>query len=161
MGAGETVVTLGILGTVAAGIFFYKDAIKNAFASESQKEADAKKTEASAKIDTSIANSIDRLSNLITGNQKTSKTTKEQAMINAFGSSDSVLDPNREITKFNPDGIIGFGFKNLNSGAGLKDTPENRKLLGLEIEKAKTQQLQLIENPKVSTKTSIQKRSFK
>ncbi len=52
----------------------------------------------------------------------------------SFGFSDveefeRATDTNRDPLKFNPDGIIGFGFPQLNEGRGIPDTPENRSII--------------------------------
>ena len=148
MGTAKTVAGLGIVTAVAAGLFFFRDGIKNAFASDEQKAADAKKTEASASIDSSIASAIDNLSKFLTGDSKFSSLTKTDAL----AQFEATTDPNRDVGKFNPEGIIGFGFKNLNSGAGLKDTPENRELLALEI---KTNQTEKITNIDLASSISV------
>lgn len=64
------------------------------------------------------------------------KLKREQARAKGFASVDEfekATDPNRtredNITKFNPKGIIGFGFSDVNKGRGLKDTKANRLLL--------------------------------
>ena len=38
-------------------------------------------------------------------------------------------DPNRDATKFNPKGIIGYGILTINGGRGLPDTPQNREII--------------------------------
>lgn|GEM_PF-6242962 len=56
----------------------------------------------------------------------------EQARAKGFASVDEfekATDTNRNLTKFNPKGIIGFGIKDINNGKGLKDTEANRQLL--------------------------------
>ena len=60
------------------------------------------------------------------------KVKQEQARAAGFASTDEfekATDTNRNLTKFNPKGVIGFGVKDINNGKGLKDTPENRQLL--------------------------------
>ena len=137
MGAAKTVAGLGVVAAAAAGLFFFRDGIKNAFASDEQKAADAKKTESAANIDNSIAKGIDKLTNLITGNNKTGSVTKNDAIL----INDILNDPNSSVEKFSPPETVGFGFKNLNSGAGIKDTPENRELVKVEIQKSQERRI--------------------
>lgn len=42
---------------------------------------------------------------------------------------EKATDPNNDPLKFNPDGIIGYGYPELNGGRGIPDTPQNRIVL--------------------------------
>ncbi|GEM_PF-6698505 len=42
---------------------------------------------------------------------------------------ENATDTNNDPYKFNPEGVIGYGYTGLNGGKGLPDTPENRKIL--------------------------------
>jgi len=151
MGAATTTAGLAIIAGAAAGAFFFREDIKNFFKSDEQKAADAKTTDSLANIGNAFADSITKISTAITGTNKNTSVTKTDALTQQR-KFEIATDPNSDAGKFNPKGVIGFGFKALNGGAGLKDTPENRKLLGLEIEKAKNQQLVAVkENPKLNT----------
>ena len=65
------------------------------------------------------------------------KIKEQQAKNHGFKSVaefEKATDPNRDVGKFNPKGIIGYGILSINNGKGLKDTPENRaKLEALKI----------------------------
>jgi len=136
LGIATTVIVLGTVVAASAGLFFFRDGIKNAFASPEQKAADAAKIQSAANIDNSIAKGIDSLTTLFTGTSKTNITKTDAVLINEI-----LNDPNSDINKFNPPDTVGFGFLDLNGGKGLKDTPENRELVEIEIQKSQARRI--------------------
>ena len=101
MGAGETILTVGIIGTAAAGLFFFRDNIKNAFASPEQKAADAKQTEATADLIDGIGKTggkiVDSILNVTKGSNKGAgkvAATDKQKMILGFDDNALVLIDN-------------------------------------------------------------------
>ncbi|MCJ8305658.1 MAG: hypothetical protein HRU07_01250 [Nitrosopumilus sp.] len=64
--------------------------------------------------------------------QRQIEEKEQQAKDAGFGSVESferATDTNKDPTKFNPDGIIGYGYRNVNGGRGIPDTQENRDIL--------------------------------
>ena len=71
-----------------------------------------------------------KLTNLF---EKNTKLIKERQAKNlgfkSVADFEKGTDINRNVTKFNPKGVIGFGISSINQGKGLKDTEENREKL--------------------------------